>query len=444
MQNIPPELLKAYFEWLERMPIVPVYPSRNSFLRFFLRDNPDFPQPLDFKTKYPVENGPGPIVGRGTYAKKCVRPWHDANVGDLRRNLYEPDLLTNIMRIHMCHFFPLYCNFRLGLFKDLRCMRRSNEDNLTSIKNIIRMNKFGWSFFLVRRLGIPSFALRKFMMHLTSHMLKTEKIMYAGFLTGPMKNNYQFEFQHEQKLFQMPAFRFNFRHRFEILMDYPRELRIATRVRQLSKFIRLSCIALCVCFNPQCCHTFKSPLYVFPERDFPEGLHPDSRVFVKFLSDFLFFNFKRRNPLFAYDCCMREFVRIIFGFLIGTSKAKIQSAVVELFEGVFPVFPNERYRDFFNVFFQLLERCDSLDPEFFKQQSDMMLSESIASPATNYSISSQEMQLLKKEEAKLLQMERSPIQNILLFVLYWHQRHLSTWAFQRKLCCLLKELQKIF
>jgi hypothetical protein len=437
---IPPELLEAYVEWLDRMRIVPRYPYRSTSLKSFFSDNPDVHRPLDFHNKYPPDD-PGPIVGRGKYGKKYVRKNHNGHVGDLRRDLYDSNLLSNIMRIHMFHFFPKYCNFRFGLLKDLRCMRRYDEDNLTSTKDLIRMKKFGLSFFIVRRLGIKKFAIKKFMMHLTSRMVSNENFRYIGFATGKMRNDYQFQFQHGDLLFQMPAFRFNFRHQFEILMKYPRELRFATRVRKLAKFIRLSCISPCVCFKPECSHTFKSSSYVFPERDFPEGLHPDSRKFVKFLSHLLFFHFKRRNALFAYDCCMREFVRIIFGFLIGTSKEKIESAVVDLFEGVFP---NERYRDFFRVFFQLFERCDSFDPEFFKHEAHKMLSKSIASPATNYSISHQEMKLLKNEEVNLLKMERSPIQNILLFVLYWHQRHLSTFAFQHELCCLLKQLQEIF
>ena len=127
---------------------------------------------------------------------------------------------------------------------------------------------------------------------------------------------------------------------------------------------------------------------------------------------------------------MREFVRILLGFLIGTSEEKIEGAVMELFAVAFPWFSKREAPFCFLVFFSLFKECDRLDLEFFKKEADQMLAESIASLA-----SSQQMQLLN--------LDRSPIQNIVLFVLYWNQKYASTWSFQFNLCSFLRAIHEI-
>ena len=145
--------------------------------------------------------------------------------------------------------------------------------------------------------------------------------------------------------------------------------------------------------------------------------------------------FPKKNSLFAYEYCRRELVRILFGFLIGTSQEKIESAVVELFATSFPRFSSSEAPECFLVVFSLLKICDRLDPEFFKQEADKMLAESIASPILNY--------FYVEKERKLLKMDRNPIQNILLFVLYWHKRHAPNHDFLITLRFYLHEIQKM-
>jgi len=439
MQGQTPNIPAAYVQWLCGMPIVPGYPARNLFRKNYFKENPEICGNMsDLLGRYPPAHGPGPIIGRGVFGKNARRE-HNSLIGLLTRDLFNKGILSSIMKINQNHFFSLYCLYRLNRLKNIGCMRRSDEDNINSRKGLLKMKMVGFIFFLGRRLGtsthsasnsIRPWIIHQFMMYVLNRMCSNGKHEYFGFQTGEMRENYRFQFQHEQ----MPAFRLNFKHRFDILMDNPRELRLAIRLRQFADFIRNAHTQRYNC---------RLPTYVFDGKDLPTTLHQDSVAFVRSLSYLLFFQFPKNPSLFAYECCMREFVRILLGFLIGTSQAKIESAVVELFAGVFSPFSSREAPECFPVFFSILERCDRLDPDFFKQESDRFLTENMACPATNYFMTSQEIQLLKMEEEKLFSSSRSPIQNILLFVIYWHQRYALTWSFQFALCSFLRAIQEI-
>jgi len=423
-------MIDAYVQWLSRMPIVPKYPFRNSLRRELFFQNPDICSLSLFLNKYPDTDGPGPIVGRGT-SGKCARQDHRDLIRSLKNDLYDSDILNIMMRINQNDFFLLYCLYRLNHLKDLGCMRRSHEDNI-SRKEYIRMKMFGLIFFLGKRLGtsthVTNYSIRpriihQFMMYVSNKMCSGDKIEHFGFQTGEMRNHYRFTFFHGNKRDYMPAFRINFLRRSEILMNSPKKLQFAIRLRRFTHLIRVETGNEC-----------RLPTYVFNGKDLPSTLHPNSIAFVKNVSKMLFFHFPK-HLIFMHECCMREFVRIILGFVIGTSQAKIESAVVELFAGVFPRFSSREAPECFSIVFSLLERCDSLDPEFFKQEVDKMLAESIASPILHcYYI---------RNEKYLLKMVRSPIQNILLFVIYWHKRHASNRGFLLQLSNYLNAIQEM-
>jgi hypothetical protein len=438
MQGQTPNIPAAYVQWLCGMPIVPGYPARNLFRKNYFKENPEICNMSDLLGRYPPAHGPGPIIGRGVFGKNARRE-HNSLIGLLTRDLFNKGILSSIMKINQNHFFSLYCLYRLNRLKNIGCMRRSDEDNINSRKGLLKMKMVGFIFFLGRRLGtsthstsnsIRPWIIHLFMMYVLNRMCSNGKHEYFGFQTGEMRENYRFQFQHEQ----MPAFRLNFKHRFDILMVHSGNFRFAKRLRLLSSFIWSA-------HNQR--HDCRLPTYVFNGKDLPKTLHPDSVAIVRNLSYLLFFQFLKKYTLFAYECFMREFVRILLGFLIGTSEEKIEGAVMELFAVAFPLFSKREAPECFSVFFPLFKKCDSLDPEFFKKEADRMLAESIASPATNYSISSQQMQLLKIEEEKLLKLDRSPIQNIVLFVLYWNQKYASTWSFQFNLCSFLRAIHEI-
>jgi len=422
-------MIDAYEEWLSRMPIVPKYPFRNSSRKGLYFQNPDVWSLSLFLEKYPDTDGPGPIVGRGT-SGKCARQKHRELIRSLKIDLYDSNVLNRIMRINQNDFFLLYCLYRLNRLKDLGCMRRSHEDNI-SRKEYIRMKMFGLIFFLGKRFGTSTHSMNysvrtkiihDFMMYVSNKMCSGDKIEHFGFKTGEMRNHYKFMFLHGNMRDSMPAFRINFPHRFKILMGYPKELRFAIRLRRFASLIGLET-------GDEC----RLPTYVFNGKDLPSTLHPNSIAFVRNVSKMLFFHFPK-HLLFMHECCMREFVRIILGFVIGTSQAKIESAVVELFAWAFPRFSSREAPECFSIVFSLIERCDSLDPEFFKQEVDKMLAESIASPIFSFYIC---------EERYLLKMVRSPIQNILLFVIYWHKRHASNRGFLFQLSNYLNAIQEM-
>jgi hypothetical protein len=446
MQSKDPNIIQCviadYIKWFSGMQIIPGCPLRNGFRKDFYLNNPNYGSILEFLEKYPPAHGPGQINGRGTFGK-WARDEHYENIRRWKRDLYDQYILSSLMRINPNHFFSLSCLYRLNSLKNIGCMRRSKEDNISSKKVLLSMKMLGMIFFLGKRLGtsthptnfsIRPWIIRKFMMYVSNRMGSCGKHEYFGFQTGKIGNHYRFRFLGDKIVHYLHAYRFNFPHRFEILRDHPGKFRFATKFFQFARFVRIAHTSS---------HDHRLPTYVFNGKDLPLTLHQDSVAIVRSLSYMLFFKFPKKDSLFASECCMREFVRILFGFLIGTSKAKIESAVVELFAGVFPLFSSREAPECFSVFFPLFKRCESLDPKFFKQESDRMLSESIASPATNYSISSQDMEFLKIEEVKLLKLARSPIQNILLFVLYWHQKHASTWAFQFSLCSILRAIHEI-
>ena len=421
-------MIAAYIQWLCGMPIVPEYPSRKSLRKNFRLQNPDF-WSLSFLKEYSDD---GPIVGRGT-SGKLDRKHHKDIISCLRRDLYDLYFFEKIMRINKNDFFSLYCLYRLNRLKDIGCMRRSHEDNISSRKDYTQMKMFGLILFLVKRLGtsthemnysVRPLIIHQFMMYVSNKMCSGEKFKHFGFQTGKMMNQYKFQFLHGKNKIILPAFRINFRRRFEILMDYPRELRFAIRLNRFSNFIHV-----------EYGYKFRFPTYVFIDKDLPSNLHPDSVAFVRNASYMLFFQFPKKNSLFAYEYCTRELVRILFGFLIGTSQEKIESAVVELFATSFPRFSSSEAPECFLVVFSLLKICDRLDPEFFKQEADKMLAESIASPILNY--------FYVEKERKLLKMDRNPIQNILLFVLYWHKRHAPNHDFLITLRFYLHEIQKM-
>jgi hypothetical protein len=427
-------MIAGYVQWLSEIPIVPRYPFRNSLRRELYFQNPDVWSLSLFLEKYPDTDGPGPIVGRGT-SGKYARQEHQDLIWSLKRNLYYSDILNRIMRINQNNFFLLYCLYRLNRLKDIGCMRRSYEDNI-SRKEYIRMKMFGLIFFLGKRIGTSTHymnysvrprIIHQFMMYVSNKMCSGDKIEHFGFQTGEMRKHYRFRFLHGNKRDCMPAFRINFLRRSEILMNSPKELQFAIRLRRFTNLIRVETGNEC-----------RLPTYVFNGKDLPSTLHPNSIAFVRNVSKMLFFHFTKQSVFkheFMHECCMREFVRIILGFVIGTSQAKIESAVVELFAGVFPRFSSREAPECFSIVFSLLERCDSLDPEFFKQEVDKMLAESIASPILDHSYI--------RNERYLLKMVRSPIQNILLFVIYWHKRHVSNWGFLFQLSYYLSAIQEM-
>ena len=427
----------AYHDFLGNNPIVPKCPSRGSFRRNLLLENPDlgFPKVL-FLRKYMHDTGKNPkIVGKGTLGKANRRE-HSELMGSMRSELFESDILDRIMRFNPNIIIRLYCLYRLNRLADLRFMRRSYVDNISK-KGCNQMKMFGLILFLGKRFGTSThnkiFNLRpniimSFMMYVSNRMCSGNKTnIWWGLQICPMRNGHKFEFFHENKMFSMNSFRINFMSRFEILMDSQRKLQSAKRLRQLAE------LTIVDRFN---CRT---PKYGFIVKDLPSTLDPKSIAFVFCVSKILFFSYPKRGPLFMHYCFLREFVRILLGFVIGTSQEKIESAAVELFSLEFP--PESREApEYFLFVSSNLDQCKSLDPEFFNQEVVSMITQSILSAGSLPGSSNYEY---ISYERNLLEMDRTPIQNILLFVLYWHKRHTTNRGFLIQLHLYLKVIQEM-
>ncbi len=455
MQNIEQLAMDAYRDFLVDNPIVPEAPSRKSFRRNLQKQNPDFAFMENlFLSKYVNETDEKPtIVGKGTFGK-IYRRKHDELMGSMRLELFESNILERIMEFNPDIIIRLYCLYRLNSLADLRFMRRSYVDNISK-KGYNQMKMFGLILFLGKRFGTSThnqiFNLRcniikGFMMYVSNRMCSSNNInIWWGLQICPMRNGHQFKFYHQKKMVSVGSFRINFPSRFDILMSSHRELQSAKRIRQLADLTDIADRFNC-----------RVPVNRFICKDLPSTLDPKSIAFVEGVSKVLFFSCpkyscprggrwfmryskSKRAQRFMRYCCLREFVRILLGFVIGTSQEKIESAAVELFSFEFPPESREAPKYFLDVS-SSLDNCESFNPEFFKQEVDSTIAQSILSAGSLPGSSNYEY---ISYERNLLEMDRTPIQNILLFVLYWHKRHTTNRGFLIQLHLYLKVIQEM-
>lgn len=412
--RVPPsseEVQNSYIDWINNIGIIPSFPYRNSYRSDYNAENPDakkcsvYPSEINKLTSIR-------LIGRGTTGRSC-RKSHTELVCNLKSQLTDPALLTKVMELSQTEFAFLYFFNRLGMLSDTRYMKRSSEDSVSKTLSM-KMRMVGLQFFLVKMLVTSThktnFSMRKqFARNFFSYMLKgfcKNEFKQLGYQTGRMRRNYNFQFPSETDYICLPAYRLNFQNRFTILTEYSRQLNFAIKFLKFTKF---------VCQIPLEC---RSDFYD-NSNDLPNHLNQESVALVQSVRQIFFKRFADKNVL--SECCNREYIRKVLGLLIGTSEQKIESAIVELFDSSFSHSSKTNHPSCFSTAFSLLEKCDSLDTNFFDLQVQIMLSESLACSNTN------------NLEAVLLMKKRSAFQNILLFVIYSHKRRIYNHNF---LSCL--------
>jgi hypothetical protein len=318
----------AYLDFLKNFPLVPMYPFRDSLRCIYNEENPDAEQATILG--YEREN-PGRYqakIGRGNVGKTCRRE-RQKLILQLREILYARKLLNNIMTVKksgedvlfLFYDFPSTSKtFPLALFRNI--FTRSNV-HAVDYASKHRLGMLGMMHFLAKQfvislgdcleqkcvLLILSFFFRK-------NMIKKKCGIKIGHQVGRMRNGH---FLREGK-HCIPTYRFNFHDAITISLKYKKFVKLADRLWMFASIISLI---------PE---PNSAPE---PNRNKISIDTPISQDILNFLKSliYIFFNLRRKKEM-IHHYFIREYLQIIFGFTVLSTKERMHYSLFNLFGNI--------------------------------------------------------------------------------------------------------------
>ena len=333
--------------------IVPRYPFRNFLRSFYERENPDVHPPtiLCIERNNCLANRMP--MGRGTCGKKCRRD-HKQLIETFRQILFDPNLLMNILVLKgetntSCLF---YCFMSISIHSLRTGLKpvftRSDEDSVTTAgyKNrglgMIGMFKFmGNKLMTVNGKQFhPKYPIL-ILSIIRKQIGKKESGLNYGFETARMRKDHTLNLRIGNVIHHIPTFWFTFIPGMHIITQRQYDLCLA------------KAFMMCVSIFSRILEKKTEPVEATEPAGSEEETEPveatgpifdgdllsqQTIVFLKSLYYFMFNSHIGKKKI--YELFMREYLRIILGFTILSSEAKVNSALHELF-GVIKLSPED-------------------------------------------------------------------------------------------------------